>query len=303
MEKYTGHKKSYVTNFFSNCKKLEHDKERLEKQYVYAKEKLLLMEKNGSSPEALSDMKDKTSEIRLNLAKANRQCKKKNRVIARLVVSLGLATTILTSTTASMIHNQKAESEFHNNFSEGYSYTQENDNTNSSKISYLNFKDDLKTYVILSNKENLSHNEKEELKNAKARIQASPEEITQFALEVLKTKIAKSLNIDDFNRITILDSSTQVNTDAYHSEKGFIEDISISIDDKTKFSFKTFESLMSGEKRTESNTIPKEVLNAINQIVASQRDSQNLKLAYKSLETCLQLETKDLSFEQLEETR
>lgn len=298
MKKYTGHKKNYVSNFFNNCKKLEQNRKNLERQYHDTKAQLLLMEKNGSNPSDIYAMKSRLHEIKLKLNKTNNACKIKNETISRLAVALGLSATILAST-VSLAYNYKLDSSFHNNFVEGYSYTQENEN-NSSDISYLNFKNDLEKYVKLSNKEQLSGTERQELNNTKSRIYSSPKEITQYALEVLKTKIADSLNIDDFNRIRIYNNSHQVNTDANHSQKGSIQDITIFIDGNPEYSRKSFESLMSGEIRTDSDTIPKEVLKAIRQVVTAQRDPQNLKLAYKALETALQLDSKDLSFDQQE---
>lgn len=301
MEKYTGHKKNYVKSFFTRCKEVEQRRKNLEEQYDFAKNELSLMRRQGCSPQELSQMQEQIFTIQSKLNRSQKQCHKKNIMVAKLAAILGVSLTLASSIVAVGV-NAHTSRDFYDNCIDGYSYTQENENENL-EASYLQFKYDLNDFVKLSNKESLSTEEKEQLANIKERIQSSPKEITTYSLEVLKTRIADTLNINDFNRITIWDKSTDISADRYHSQNGHMQDVSISIDGEEKFSCKKFTSLSTGETQVYSDTIPKDILESINQIVTSQRDPENAKLARNALESTLRLDIKDLTLDENETDR
>lgn len=218
----------------------------------------------------------------IKLEKAQKQYSKfKNRML-RIAAVLGVTLTIASASIISYANN-KADEKFDNNIQNAYSMLQQDSeniraNTateNSTDLLYEQLKDDISRYVELNGQENLDNVEKKELDNIKSRIKANPEGITQLSLDILKQKIANSLGIDDFTRITIWDDSTQVRADATNPATGSITNISISLDGKSIATRRISYTLSDGRSIQESNSVPEEVFKRIKRIGAAQSNQDN----------------------------
>lgn len=215
--------------------------------------------------------------------------------ISRVAATLGISATLAVGAIAGVAtHNSNKD--FNDTFQKGYSTVEEN-TTQSSNLSYQDFKDNLSRYIELSNKEDLSSKEKAEIKDLRSQIRNSPEGITTLSLEVLKTKIAASLGIDDYKRITVHNNSTEVSVDQYHSRNGYMEKIDICVDGEPAYSRNAFQNLADGEISVNSNSIPEEVLDVI-YVISDAQGKDDLKTSIKSLKSSLDLDMKDITFEQ-----
>lgn len=229
-----------------------------------------------------------------------RKHSKMTKGFVKIGATLGIALTIASSSYGTYIENKN----FDNNVVEAYQSVQSNDEGenldvthSANEILYKQLKLDIKQYVELSKKEKLTKEEKQSMEKIKTRINSNPEAITMLSLDILKQKIANSIGEEDYSKIRIEDKSTQVRADKYNSESGSKRDIAIYADGKEIASFKDFQSLATGEITKTSDNIPKNVLNAIDKIVKAQSDSQNTKKATKALKTSLELDEKDISFD------
>ena len=164
-----------------------------------------------------------------------------------------------------------------------------------SKVAYEQLKNDIQRYSELSNMEDRFDFETQELKNIKSRINSNPEAVTQLSLEILKQKIANSLNIEDYDRITIFDKSTKVSASPFHNKNGTQTNIFICIDGQKIAAHEKFEP-ENGNPRTVSNTIPKDLLNSIKKLSVAQY-SQDIGKATKSLKSSMDLDAKDINFD------
>lgn len=297
MNKYTTNKSNTLTK-----------KQSIFKRYKFLKEEILQTKKNikilekrrVNKPryevEIIEEQIIKHKEYLERLNKSRLKLKKRFVTVA---ATLGILLTVATNSYGAHIENEN----FDKNFNAAYHQVQQNDEQSSSKIQdgsdilYQQLKLDIETYTKLIDKEKLSREEKEQMDNAKKRINANPEGITRLSLDILKQKIANSLEIDDYSKIKIIDDSTQISAGKYHRESGSKTDIAILVDGKTIASLEKFASLPTGEVTTSSNTIPKDVLKVINRIVNAQKDSQDTKKATKALKSSLDLDEKDISFE------
>ena len=297
MNKYTTNKSNTLTK-----------KQSIFKRYKFLKEEILQTKKNikilekrrVNKPryevESIEEQIIKHKEYLERLNKSRLKLKKRFVTVA---ATLGILLTVATNSYGAHIENEN----FDKNFNAAYHQVQQNDEQSSSKIQdgsdilYQQLKLDIETYTKLIDKEKLSREEKEQMDNAKKRINANPEGITRLSLDILKQKIANSLEIDDYSKIKIIDDSTQISAGKYHRESGSKTDIAILVDGKTIASLEKFASLPTGEVTTSSNTIPKDVLKVINKIVNAQKDSQDTKKATKALKSSLDLDEKDISFE------
>ena len=297
MNKYTTNKSNTLTK-----------KQSIFKRYKFLKEEILQTKKNikilekrrVNKPryevEIIEEQIIKHKEYLERLNKSRLKLKKRFVTVA---ATLGILLTVATNSYGAHIENEN----FDKNFNAAYHQVQQNDEQSSSKIQdgsdilYQQLKLDIETYTKLIDKEKLSREEKEQMDNAKKRINANPEGITRLSLDILKQKIANSLEIDDYSKIKIIDDSTQISAGKYHRESGSKTDIAILVDGKTIASLEKFASLPTGEVTTSSNTIPKDVLKVINKIVNAQKDSQDTKKATKALKSSLDLDEKDILFE------
>lgn len=233
------------------------------------------------------------------LAKIEKNHAKMTKGFVKIGATLGIALTIATSSYGTYIENKN----FDNNMTNAYERIQSNNEHNDLDVIYntdeifcQQLKLDIKQYVELSKKENLTKEEKQNMKKIKTRINSNPEAITMLSLDILKQKIGNSIDLEDYSKIRIEDKSTQIKADRYHPESGSKTDIIIYVDDEEIASVKKFQSLSSGNITTYNNDIPKEVLKTIDTIVKAQSDSQDTKKATKALRSSLELDEKDISF-------
>ena len=124
--------------------------------------------------------------------------------------------------------------------------------------------------------------------------------MNKLSLDILKQKIASSIGIEDYSRITIIDKSGIVQADKYHDKSGEKTDVSILLDNKPIASTYIIENLSSGEIYKESEDIPKDVLDTIftisNAQVEPYASSQNINDSLKALKKALSLDEKSINF-------
>ena len=297
MEKYTG-KNNKRKMKYSLIEKLKRSKDLLQNGEMYmtnAEHQIDQIERSNLSPEALSKLNSKK-------AKYNKLCydyyhlkKSLKRAVAILSATLIIGTPAVISTYS---HN-KSNQNFIDTTNQVYSYVVA-ENEDPSNPSYEAFKDDIVRYVELNKQDNLSSYEKDELSNIKSRIKSNPAGMNKLSLDILKQKIASSIGIEDYSRLTIIDKSGIVQADKYHDKSGEKTDVSILLDNKPIASTYIIENLSSGEVYKESEDIPKDVLDTIftisNAQVEPYASSQNINDSLKALKKALSLDEKSINF-------
>ena len=287
-------------NIFERYKELR-TRENSLKRYISDLEKDLKKAEHAPSPyysEAkIAIIKEKLYDRMRQLNKVKESHSHLKRRIALIATALGMTLTITTASIASYA-NDRANKNFDNNIESAYSMLQEDENNRPSTqndsysdLLYEQLKVDVSRYVELTKQESLDDVEKEELDNVKSRIKANPQGVTELSLDILKQKIATSLGIDDYTRLNVYDSSSKESIDKYTSRSGYNKNISILLDGKlTIASVESFQSLANGDISSETDTIPKEVLDCIVKIVNAQKSKQDFKDANKALKSALGLD-------------
>ena len=177
----------------------------------------------------------------------------------------------------------------------------------SDDLSYQFFVETLSKYVELSKKSDLSDEEKQQLENYKSLIKASPEGMTHLSLDVLKQKIAHSLNIDDPSQIIIVNESTHIAASQTNTlGNGFLTDISVNVEDSDgkidySFSRRSFTSESSGEPSITEDSIPKEVLECIYKISEAQGSSK-FSDARNALKSVINVDQNDIHFDRADKS-
>lgn len=166
---------------------------------------------------------------------------------------------------------------------------------NYSDLSYESFINDLLIYVQLNQKDELTTTENKELNDIKSRIKANSKGITHLSLDILKQKIAESVGIDDYSKISIEDKSTEITANQYNPETGSKTDISILLDKNyTIASLEKFQNYSNGDITITSNSIPPEILDIIH-LIENAEKSGEFNDATGALQASLNLNSKDIS--------
>ena len=216
--------------------------------------------------------------------------------IRNKIIKFGSVLGITLSVATAYSLDNSAIEDYNNTINDSYTFIQQNNDSNlniendDTDLLYSQFKNDIKKYVELSNQNEFDDNYKKELKNLKERINHNPECVTKLSLDILKQKIANSLNIEDSSTIYIINTDTSV-------PDGSIKNISIYANDQTVASLKQLTNRSDGTTITEADTLPKDIKNVIEKIRKAQDDPQNANIAVKALKASVKLDEKNISFE------
>ncbi len=304
-------KKQKKQTIFALRKKLNEAKAMHLEEIENLKKRLRIASKTNSN--AVTNIKASLYDEQTALDKIKERQSKLESKIRRVYAIVGTLLTISGGTIAYNIVDNNNKN-LDNSLEDAYSIVyQDGDkdakshDLSSDDLSYQFFVETLSKYVELNKKSDLSDEEKQQLENYKSLIKASPEGMTHLSLDVLKQKIAYSLNIDDPSKITIINNSTHISASQTNTlGNGFLTDVSVNVegsDGKIDYSFsrRSFTSESSGEPSITEDSIPKEVLECIYKISEAQGSSK-FSDARNALKSVINVDQNDIHFDRADKS-